>query len=253
MRATLAALCLVFLFAAPARADIEEARQLYAAGAYEDAAKAGEAVGDAQGLSLAAKALLARTLVSETAVSDSELARIEADAAKALTLDKKNVEARLSLAAVLGVKGRRASLGEALTKGYGPKGKRLIDEALALEPDNARAQAMLGGWHLEVLRRAGPAGRVMGARLEGGEAAFERALALAPRNPALRAHYAVALLALSPERYGVRASALLAEAASLTPADAFEAAAREEARRIGALLASDGALATAEALNGRML
>jgi hypothetical protein len=253
MRATLAALCLLFLFAAPARADLEQARQFYAAGAFEDAARAGEALGDAAGLSLAAKALLARTLVSETPISAEGLARIEADAARALALDPQSVEARLSLAAALGVKGRRAHIGEALAKGYGPKGKRLIDEALALDPDNARAQAMLGGWHLEVLRRAGPAGRVMGAGFDRGRAAFERAIALAPNNPALRAHYAVALLALDPEKHGARAAVLLAEAAALKPADAFEAAAREEARRIGALLASEGALATAEALNGRTL
>src|SRR3972149_3456912 len=115
MRTTLTALCqllFLLLFANPANAAIEQAREFYAAGLYEEAAREGEALGDAAGLSLAAKALLADTLFRETPASDAALERVAGNAEQALTLNPKSVEARLSLACVLGVKGRRASLGE---------------------------------------------------------------------------------------------------------------------------------------------
>ena len=97
----------------------------------------------------------------------------------ALALNPDSVDARLQLAVVYGMRGRRASLAEAFARNYAPRGRRLIDEALALAPDSAEAEAVLGAWHLEIIRRSGRVGALAyGARVEQGIAAFERALQL---------------------------------------------------------------------------
>lgn len=251
MRHALAAACFLCL-PSIAFADISIARTAYVSGAYEDAARNGEAAASVEGYALAAKALLARRLVSETA--DVDLSRIMRDAERALELDPNAVDARLSLATAYGIKSRRLSVSEALRKGYGQKGKQLIDEALALDPDNARGLALLGGWHLEVLRRVGPVGAsFVGVKLDRGLAAFDRAMALAPDNPAIPLHCAIALLALDADKHGGRAKELLALAASRKPADAFEASATEEARRLGALAATQGSSAAARLVMERPL
>jgi hypothetical protein len=254
MRNALVATLFLCLCAPAAYADNGAAQAAFEAGSFADAAQAGEAANDAAGYSLAARALIADCIVAPADASANMLDRAERDAQRALTLDPQSVDARLSLAVAYGVKGRRLSLTEAFRRGYAQKGKKLIEEAIVLAPNSARAQALLGGWHMEVLRRAGRGGAlIMGAGFDRGVAAFERARARAPDDPAIALHYAIALLALDPHKHGARAGALLAAASNAQAKDALERAMREEARRLGALMATEGAMAAAEAANERNL
>jgi cytochrome c-type biogenesis protein CcmH/NrfG len=176
------------------------------------------------------------------------LGRAEADAAEALALAPDGVEPRLGLALTLGMKAKRASAGEALARRYAPRGKALIDEALALDPRDARAYALLGGWNLEIVRRGGPVGaRLMGASSKAGMRAFTEARTLAPNDPAIALHFAIALLGLNATRYGAKARELLTAASIGRANDAFDAAAVEEARRLGAVMAAHGPAAAATA------
>ena len=185
------------------------------------------------------------TAILDRAVKDSE---------RALALDPKSVDARLSLTVAIGMQGRRVSLAEAWRRGYAQRGKRLIAEAMALDPANARAIALQGSWNLEVLRRAGRAGGMMlGAGYDKGVAAFDRARATAPDDPGIALHYAIALLALDPAKHGGKARDLLAAASTCKASNAFDASLREEARRLGALLSSSGATAAAAMINRRYL
>ena len=254
MRGTLAALVLFLFIGAPARAEVAGAQAAYDCGAYEQAALGGEARGDAEGFALAARARVANSLISPRDATDEQLDHAVNDAERAIALDPKSVDARLSLAVALGMKGRRLSLAEAWRRGYAQKGHRLIMEALKLDPDNARARALLGSWHLEVIRRAGRGGGMfLGAHVDRGLAAFDEARAAAPDDPAIALHYAIALLALDPTKHAAQARDLLAKAGKCAPRDAFEAALREEARRLGAVLTTSGALAAAQLVNDRYM
>jgi hypothetical protein len=258
MRRTLAAAIALFVaaLASPALADAPlRALAQYQAGDFLDAAKAGEAEGGAAGLVIAARSLLALVVgdLHEPACA-MWLDRAERDAESALALAPDDIEPRLNLALTLGVKGRRASVGEALRHNYAKRGRALIEEALALSPDEPRAQALLGAWNLEVVRRGGALGaRLMGASMRAGVRAFEQARALAPEDPAIALQYAVALLALDPDRYGERARDLLEAAATSRPADAFEGVLAEEAKRLGAVMATRGAQAAAESAEQRFM
>jgi hypothetical protein len=220
----------------------------YEAGDFQAAALAGESEGGAEGYTLAARALIALAMRDlRGPASGRYLDRAEKNSQAALALAPEAVEPRLTLALALGMKGRRASLNEALAKDYAARGKKLIEDVLDRAPDEPRAYALLGGWNLEVVRRGGPIGaRLMGASTRAGIRAFDRARALAPNNPTIALHYAVALLTLDSKRYGEKARDLLQAAANAAPADAFEAATREHARRLAALLASGGAQAAAD-------
>ncbi|MBS0383888.1 MAG: hypothetical protein JSS00_00900 [Proteobacteria bacterium] len=231
---------LACLTGAPAMAEPPSAAlRLYAAGEYVAAADLADGQPSATSRALASRALLAACASANSSSEiDALLARADASARQALALDPGSVEALLQLALVYGVEGRRASLAHAFASGYAARGKRLIDQALALDPDSAHAHALLGAWNLEVVRRGGVAGAMLyGARASAGIAEFERARALAPDDILIVLHYAVALLALDPVAHGPRARALIATVAVAHPGDALETLAQQTAERLQAALA----------------
>ncbi len=237
-RLLLAVVCLCF--AAPAWA--QSAREAYVEGAFLEAASLGEAQGRADDLALAARALLAEAVTGNPADIDGLLARAEANARRALAADQTSTEARLQLAAAMGMKARRATIGEAMRKGYASEGRALVRAAVAEAPREAWAHALEGGWNLEVVRRGGNVGATYyGASVRAGRAAFDRARALAPDDAIIAYQYAVALLELDPERYGDEATRLLAAASACRPGDAFEMRVKAKAASVAAALSARGA------------
>lgn len=242
MRVLVAAL---LVFAGAAHAD-EAAWTAYVEGDFLEAASLAETRDGA----LAARALIAEAVTGNAADIDALIARAERNARAALPTD--SVDARLQLALTLGLKGRRASVREALRGGYAREGRTLLDAALARAPYNAWAQALDGAWHLEIVRRGGPVGaRFFGASVGEGVSAYERARRLAPDDAAIAYQYAIALLEVDSERYGPRAAALLADAGRCGAGDAFEEAVRREARRVSVVLAERGADAAIAAATRR--
>jgi hypothetical protein len=215
------------------------ALRLYAVGEFVAAADLADTQPSASSRAFASRALVAACAAAHsTAAIDTLLARAESSAREALSLDPRSVDARLQLALVYGMEGRRASLARAFASRYASRGKRLIDEALAIEPTNAHAHAMLGAWNLEVVRRGGGVGALMyGAQTGTGLAEFERARALAPDDMLIPLHFAVALLGLDPITYGPRANRLLREVVSAAPGDALENLGQDTAQRLQAALA----------------
>jgi hypothetical protein len=246
MRIALAALFACFALIASARAESPAA--LYAAGDFHAAADAGDRQGDAAGKIFAARALLALAVSDfRGAETGSWLDRAQRCAEHALAAAPDSAPARLQLAMTLGMKGRRASVKEAIKANYARRGRAMIDQALKLTPLDPWAHALLGGWNLEIVRRGGAVGAVfMGASARNGIRAFDRARILAPDDPAIALHYALALLAIDPERYSARAGDLLAVAANAAPRDAFETNVRDAARRLAAVLSAKGPMAAAE-------
>lgn len=221
----------------------------YVAGNFLAAAEIAERGRSSESLAFAARALMAQCLSAPDRAAMAPLAeRAEAAARDALALDPDSVDARLQLALALGVRGRLAPLREAVAHRYAPRGRDLIEEALDRAPNEPWAHALLGGWHLEILRRGGRAGAVAyGARLNTGIAEFERARTLAPADPIILLHYAVALIQLDAERHAARITRLLEAADSMRADDAFEAHALRQARMLSVALAEGGPTAAAHA------
>lgn len=252
------ALASAFLLAAltstaPAWADDDAALTAFSSGRFLEAAAAAQASPNHEHLSIAARALLAHVVLeADSRTAQARIDEVISVSERLLLLSPQSVEARLDLAFALGVKSRRMGRLEAMRKGYARRGKRLIDEAVANEPNNAWAQAMLGGWHCEVLRRGGAVGaRLYGAKFEHGAEAFERARQLAPDDPAIALQYGVALLGLDAVRHAEQARALFADAAAASARDAFDGLMAAEASRLGSLMDSRGALAAAADANRR--
>lgn len=239
MRSALLALALLAVWSAPARSDPPDAAlRLFAAGNFIAAAEAADNRQTSENLAFAAYALVAASAQTrEPATVDALLARAEGIAQSALRLDPHSVDARLQLALIYGLEGRRASLAHAFAQGYATRGKRLIDEALARAPNNARAHALLGAWHVEIVRRGGAAGALaFGARLGRGFEEFERARALAPNDPLIALHYAVALLEMGPEAHAEQAATLLRAVQATVPQNALEEMSVAAARTLSAAL-----------------
>lgn len=219
----------------------QSAHQAYVDGAFLEAASLGETSGGADDLALAARALLAEAITGDPANMGVLLERAEANARRALAADPANTEARLQLAATLGMKGRRATVAEAMRKGYAGEGRALVQAAMTEAPREAWAYALLGGWNLEVVRRGGPVGSAFfGASVDAGRAAFERARALAPDDAVIAYQYAIALLELDADRYGADAARLLQAASDCRTADAFEARVKAKAARVASTLSDRG-------------
>ncbi len=252
LRATLrAALLILALVSAPARADPPGAAlHLFTDGRYVAAAElAQRQTNSSEALAFSARALIA-ACVTHSGCDDlpATMERAERSARDALVLDPGSIDARLQLAAISGIRSRRASLTQAFAGGYAQRGKRLIDEALSIAPDNAEALALLGVWHLEVLRRGGGLGAMIyGANLSQGLAAFDRAQRSAPDNPIIALHYAVALLLLDAPRHHARAAQMLARIQTMRPGGALERHSSDLANRIRRTLEVDGPRAAAGA------
>jgi hypothetical protein len=194
----------------------------------------------------AVRALLIATIATpDQAMRGQLIAEAESRARAMLAQSPADVPARLLLALAIGLKARRAKPLEAFRAGWAQEGKALIVAAAQDAPDNPWAQALLGGWHLEVLRRGGPAGgALLGARESAGLKAFERARTLAPHDGAIALHFAAALLGYAPQRFAKEAAGLL-DAALATAPDAadFAPPIRAAAAAIRQTLADKGPVA----------
>lgn len=194
-----------------ARDDIPDyAQAQFARGNYLLAANVAEADGSAPALAFAARARTADAIMRDT-MCEPCLVDAEAAAASAIKRDPSLAEGYIQLAVAIGFRGRLLGAVEAQSEGLAEKGREAIDRALELDPLNLWGRASLGGWHLEVVRRAGPilAKAMYGASEAEGLKHFRSALARAPANPILHYHYALSILALDADRFHNEALAAL--------------------------------------------
>ena len=211
----------------PARADLSAMEAAYSVGAFEKAAGLGEADGGPAALAFAARALLADAgLTDNLIMRDQAVEKAIADSEQALESDANNVEAHLQLAIALGFKARRLGTMRAHLMGLADDARGHVEAALALAPDDPWAYAVLGGWNLEIVGRAGNAvGRAFyGATRRAGIAAYDRALALDPGNMVLQYERALALISLDPVRLKGQAEKSLAAAVTAIPTNYVERA-----------------------------
>ena len=222
MRAAAAGLVLSMVAATAAYAD-PTPLELYDAGHYDEAIKAGLAQHDADGFSTAAHAELAKERMRPAPCLDC-LKRAEAYARQAIAADPKEAAPHIYLAAALGYQAHIIGVMQAKLKGYAEEAKTNIEVALADHPDDPWALAAMGGWHIGVVNGGGSmlASMVYGATMKKGLAYYDKAFKADPGNIPIRFQYALSLSAYDREAYAKQIEAALDFAATGKPRTAYE-------------------------------
>lgn len=211
-------------------------------GNYILAATIAEAANTTAALAFAARAQIADALTRSEPCLDC-LVKAEATAEAATIAGSADeealVQAYVQLAIAIGFHGRLLGALEAQSEGLAEKGRAAIDKALELDPGNPWARASLGGWHLEIVDRAGSllAAALYDASEEEGLKNFRAALTADPGNLLLHHHYALSILALDVERFRDEALSSLDAGNKDTRTDAMTAFTR---KRNDALIAVIG-------------
>ncbi|XBQ15098.1 MAG: hypothetical protein ABL308_09000 [Oceanicaulis sp.] len=162
----------------------------------------------------------------------------------AIDADPDYAPAHRALAAALGIEGRNTHPLRAALSRLPGRSREAIDRAIELDPVSPAGRALLGAWHLEIVRRAGEG--TFGADLETGLEQF-RAAAAAETGPPIPYQFALHLLALDPAVYGDEAEAMLGRAVEAETNGAFEAAIKAQAQTLFDLALTSRAAAAEEA------
>lgn len=231
------ALLTALLAASPALA-VPTPYDLYAAGHYTDAIRAGAAANNASGYLTAARAALADATTRPALCLDC-LRNAETLARKSTALDPHLADAHVYLAVAMGQEARIVGPVWARAHNYPGQAKDQLDAALAIDPKNAWALAALGGWHVEIVRTGGDylADLLYDATVDKGLASFAAAFKVAPDNLVLRYQYALSLSGYDAGRFSHEIKDALVRIAKLKAATAYETLAKTRAAELNALLA----------------
>jgi hypothetical protein len=229
---------LALLVAVPAHAaDLPSAYVLYASGRYDDAMKAGAALGTALGYTVAARAALADAQTRDQPCLLC-LRRAEGFARRAVAADPKLPDGQTYLAVSLGYEARIVGPVTARFHNYPGHAKDALDAALASDPKNPWALGALGGWNIEIVRTGGDtlADLLYGATVDQGLDDFARAFKAAPDNIAVRYQYALSLSGYDPDRFRLEIDDAFARVAHDQPQTAYERLAQKRAAELADLL-----------------
>lgn len=228
---------LLALFAAPALGATPY--EIYAAGHYQDAIKAGIAAGNAVGYATAARAALADATTRPSPCLDC-LRRAEALARQAIAADPRVSEGHIYLAVAMGYEARIVGPVWARAHNYPGHAKDELDASLAIDPKSPWALGALGGWNVEIVRTGGEtlADWLYGASVDKGLAAFAAAFKAAPDNLSVRYQYALSLSGYDADRFRKEIDDALVRVARAKPATVYETLSRTRAAELAALLKS---------------
>jgi tetratricopeptide (TPR) repeat protein len=205
--------------------DLPAVQKLFDEGDFAKAAEAGKLLDTSAGWAVSARALLIEAAyLAPAPEKEARLLEAEAAARKALAKDQNNTNAMIQLVIALGYRVRIEGTLKAQTEGRAGETKALLERALALEPQNAWANAAFGGWNGQIVRSAGSLlGKLLfGATLDLARAGFAKAMSLDPGNVSILVEYGKLLLNLKPGSYTREAKPLLVEALTHPPKNAFE-------------------------------
>jgi len=192
-------------------------------GQFEAAYLLAEKSDTAEGLALAAESLLSEIMLGEAEKNKKQAKRAKKLAEAALEIDPTHQNARLQFAIADGFITRETGNVSAWMKKLPQKTYQTIQDYRRDYPDDVRGDALLGAWHLAIVRKAGEdnANKWFDASIEDGQALFEQALEKAPNDIVIGVNYAFALIVLDEEDFGdvIIARGLLEHLSSVTPND----------------------------------
>jgi tetratricopeptide (TPR) repeat protein len=236
-------LILALFIAHPAIAGaLSDAQVAYRDGRWREAEAKAEQAGSADGFALSARTILTQAMIEGTMrVPLSRIAEAKNLADRALKQNPRHIEGRLQLATALGMEARLIPPISAVAQGLPQRSRRLLISVTRDAPESAWAWALIGGWHIEALRQGGAAAEAaLGANFNQGKAAFAKALALDPAEPAIPFYYAACLLNLKQDAAVPEVRALLKRAASASRRGAFQDAVRQRALEVARTLDREG-------------
>ncbi len=209
----------------PADPAVQEAWRLFHQGDFDQAIKAGLAIG-LVGYNAANKAAMIRANYVETDEKrklDQFLA-VAARCEEVLAAEPDNANARYYLAYALGRYSQGISVIKALAQGLGGRIKEALEATVKLAPKHADAHIALGTYHAEVIDKVGAmVGRLTyGASKDTATKHFETALKLAPDSAVAMIEYANALVMMHGKSKIDEATGLYQQAAACAAADAME-------------------------------
>ncbi len=177
---------------------------------------------DAPGLSLLSRAYVGQSLfISSEGERHKLYAAAESAARAALAADTRSAEAHVELANALGLQLQGAGAVHAARTGL--EIRTLFQQAVELDPAQARAWMGLGTWHAQALGLGALVKLATGANEATMRACHQRAITLVPNEVFFRLSYADSLLLLAkndaPRAATLRREArgLLESALALTP------------------------------------
>lgn len=238
----MAALGLIFC-AAPLSADLsgadisvlQQAQAAILAGEYTQAETLLSDEQSAQSLTLRAESMSTRVMLGLTEKPHKLAGRARKLAQQALELDPDNAEIKIQYALAYGFEARTAGIVKAWRKKLPQKCKLAIDRAFAAAPNDARTHALLGAWHLGLVRKAGEkrASKMFDASLAVGMKHYDEALRRDPTNIVILGNYAISLLGIDSSLHKDKAQSLIA---ALDSAPARSATDRDIQSRMRPLL-----------------
>lgn len=204
---------------------MEEAETAYTEGRFLEAAEIGEALGTSDGYALATKSIAIHGFYL---AADEEKQGLYERAMElgemAVEADRSNPEAHYQSAHALGRYSQTIGAMTALRRGYGGRIRDLLEGTLARDSTHWEAHLALGGWHADIVDRAG---RVMarvtyGANRGAATTHFERAMEMKPNSRLVMFEYALRLPLLN-DREGERLQReMMLQASQLPLGDAYD-------------------------------
>jgi len=210
-------------------------RDLLISGHYDAALEAGAATDNADGYVLASEALSAKIILGQVDKPHKQ-AKAGLDLAmKALAAAPDDQAVRVQHALAYGLMTRTSSPLKAWRKKYATKSRKIITDLQKAYPDLAYGDALLGAWHLGIIRKAGAknAEKWYGATAQAGMQSYEAALVKSPQDIIVMSNYAVSIFAMDPQAYAEQARTLLESVALQTAETGLE---RDIQSRMAAVL-----------------
>ncbi len=202
---------------------LADATAAYTEGRFLDAADLGEALGNSEGLTLAAMSL---AIYAYYEASDEEWQELIERAIRAgeaaVEADSSNAEAHYQQGHAVGRYAQGVGAVTALREGLAGRIRDLFEASLALRPDHPSVLAALGAWHVDVAAEGRIARWMYGGDRDEGVRLMERALELAPESKVVLYTYGARLAGIDDDNGVERARALLEKALSIPPADYYE-------------------------------
>lgn len=222
------------------------AQNLMIQGRYQEAHDLAEALSTAEGYALASEALARAVMLGEFEKLKKVSKKARKQAEKALELDPNFQNARLQYVITDGFVARLTGDVSAWMKKLPQKSLVTIEAYRSDFPEDGRGDALLGAWHLAIIRRAGAknAQEWFGANVEEGQRLYSRAVILAPNDPVILLNYALSLAALEENDFKDRAKifSLLQHCSLLTPTDDLGIKLKAHAEKALSIIEKDGEL-----------
>jgi len=206
-----------------------EARDALRSGDFALAASSAQTPTSIQTRLIAAEALSAQVLLGLAEDGEDAAKEARALSESVLAEDPKNAEAKFQYALADGFITRATPPFTAWRKKLPQRTFETVTDLIAASPEDARAHALLGAWHMGILRKTGAknGAKWFGAYEDTGRAAYERALELRPSDVIIMSNYALSLAEIDFETHGAAAFDMLQTVIQTPPKDAIEAKVQE--------------------------